>query len=69
MPDSRIGKEASIVYEFNVLWSGKYFQYWENEPHSHSYYQIIAVVKSGGRITLGEETVEMQVKSSSSSPT
>ncbi len=48
------------MYEFNVLWSGKYFQYWENEPHSHSYYQIIAVVKSGGRITLGEETVEMQ---------
>ncbi len=48
------------MYEFSVLWSGKYFQYWENELHSHSYYQIIAVLKSGGRITLGEETIPMQ---------
>ncbi len=50
-------KEAAAVYEFDVLWSGKYYQYWENESHSHGYYQIIAALKGGGRITVGGQTV------------
>ncbi len=44
------------MYEFDVLWSGKYYQYWENEPHSHGYYQIVAALKNGGRITVAGQS-------------
>ncbi len=46
------------MYEFKVLWSGKYYQHWENETHSHSYYQMIAVRKGNGVILIGEERFE-----------
>lgn len=40
--------------DFSVLWSGKYYQYWEVLSHNHSYYQIIAVLKGGGEILIGD---------------
>lgn len=43
------------MHEFNVLWSGKYYQHWENELHTHSYCQIISVLKGTGTIRIGEE--------------
>lgn len=43
------------MHEYNVLWSGKYFQHWEVVPHSHSYWQIISVLKGDGSIQIGEE--------------
>ena len=43
------------MHEYTVLWSGKYYQYWENELHSHSYWQIISVLKGSGWIRIGEE--------------
>lgn len=47
------------MHEINVLWSGKYYQYWENELHSHSYSQIISVIKGKGMIQIGEEQFEL----------
>lgn len=43
------------MHELTVLWSGKYYQYWENELHSHGYCQIISVLKGSGVIRIGEE--------------
>lgn len=43
--------------EYNVLWSGKYYQHWEVELHSHSYWQIISVLKGKGVIQIGEEQI------------
>lgn len=43
------------MHEYTVLWSGKYYQYWENELHSHSYCQIIAVLKGSGVMQIGSE--------------
>lgn len=43
------------MHEYTVLWSGKYYQYWENELHNHSYWQIISVIKGSGWIRIGEE--------------
>lgn len=36
------------MYEFQVLWTGKYYQSWENEAHSHSFFQMIAITKGEG---------------------
>ena len=43
------------MHEYMVLWSGKYYQHWENELHSHSYWQIISVLKGTGTIRIGDE--------------
>lgn len=43
------------MHEYNVLWSGKYHQFWENELHSHSYCQIISILKGSGTIHIGDE--------------
>lgn len=51
------------MHEFSVLWSGKYYQHWENELHSHSYGQIIAVLKGSGAIRIGEEQFELTERS------
>lgn len=44
------------MHDCTVLWSGKYYQHWENELHSHSYSQIISVLKGSGTIQIGDET-------------
>lgn len=46
-----------MVREYSVLWSGKYYQHWEVELHSHSYWQIISVLKGKGVIQIGEEQI------------
>lgn len=45
-------KGCCRLHDFSVLWSGKYHQYWEVLPHSHGYYQIIAVLKGSGEILI-----------------
>ncbi len=47
------------MHDFSVLWSGKYYQYWENVSHNHSYYQIIAVLKGGGEILIGQQRLPL----------
>lgn len=51
------------MYEYTVLWSGKYYQHWENELHSHSYHQIISVLKGSGQIRIGEEVFPLTERS------
>lgn len=51
------------MYEYTVLWSGKYYQHWENELHNHSYYQIISVLKGTGQICIGEELFPLSERS------
>ena len=51
------------MYEYTVLWSGKYYQHWENELHNHSYYQIISVLKGSGQICIGEELFPLSERS------
>lgn len=51
------------MHEYMVLWSGKYYQHWENELHSHSYWQIISVLKGSGRIQIGEEQFPLAERS------
>lgn len=51
------------MHEYVVLWSGKYYQHWENELHSHSYWQIISVLKGGGTIRIGEEQFSLTERS------
>lgn len=51
------------MYEYTVLWSGKYYQHWENELHNHSYYQIISVLKGSGQIRIGEELFPLSERS------
>ena len=46
------------MYECKVLWSGKYYQHWEVETHSHSYCQMIAVRKGSGVLQLGDARYE-----------
>lgn len=45
------------MVQCNVLWSGKYSQNWEVEPHKHSYWQIIAISKGGGVIQINGEQI------------
>ncbi len=51
------------MHEYTVLWSGKYYQHWENELHSHSYWQIISVLKGNGSIRIGEEQFPLTERS------
>lgn len=51
------------MYEYTVLWSGKYYQHWENELHSHSYFQIISVLKGTGMIQVGDEQLPFSERS------
>ena len=51
------------MYECKVLWSGKYYQHWENETHNHSYYQIIAARKGNGVMLIGDERFEFSEQS------
>lgn len=44
------------MYDCHVLWTGKYYQSWENETHAHSYYQIIAGMKGEGTIEIGAKS-------------
>ena len=53
-------KGGCRLHDFSVLWSGKYHQYWEVLPHSHSYYQIIAVLKGGGEILIDGQRHTLQ---------
>lgn len=43
------------MYECTVLWSGKYYQHWQNKLHTHSYSQIISVLKGAGTIQIGDK--------------
>jgi len=43
------------MYDVDVLWTGKYYQNWENNPHCHSFFQMIAVLKGSGTIQIQEE--------------
>lgn len=63
MQETITGKEAAALHEFKVLWSGKYYQHWENELHSHSYCQIISVLKGSGMIQIGEERFDFSERS------
>ena len=45
---------------FDILWCGKYSQDWENEPHQHNFFQLIAVSGGEGVATIGEETHVMR---------
>lgn len=41
------------MYECTVLWSGRYYQHWQNSLHTHSYSQVISVLKGTGTIQIG----------------
>lgn len=46
------------MYDFRVLWTGKYYQSWENNAHSHGFFQMIAAAKGSGVIELGGQSYE-----------
>ncbi len=48
------------MYPFSVLWSGRYFQCWENQTHTHDFFQIIAVLKGTGFIQIGQRQFSLE---------
>ena len=37
-----------------ILWCGKYEQNWENEPHSHNYFQMVGILRGGGTVYVND---------------
>lgn len=42
--------------ECSVLWCGEYRQNWENDPHSHTFFQLFAFLEGSGSITIEDDT-------------
>lgn len=40
--------------ECNILWSGKYHQNWENDLHSHGWFQMIGILSGCGTVIIDE---------------
>lgn len=48
--------------ECSILWCGKYQQNWENELHSHNYFQMVGIISGSGTFYVDDEphTIEKE---------
>lgn len=47
------------VNECGILWCGKYHQNWENDLHSHNYFQMVGILSGSGTVWVDDVPSEI----------